>query len=61
MNPKTAKNIALALLKNEKFYIKVCHLMNLLSLDPPFEEDFLSVDAFLSQDKDFVKLSIIFT
>jgi len=49
-NPKTAKNIALMLLKNEKFYIKVCHLMNLMSLDPPFEEDFLFTETFFRSE-----------
>ena len=48
-NPKTLKNIALELGKNERFYIKVCHLMNLLSLNPPFEEDFASKQKVLEQ------------
>jgi len=39
-NQRTVLNIANACLQNQKFYIKVCHLMNLLNLDPPFEEDF---------------------
>jgi hypothetical protein len=35
-NSLTVKNIALELIKNESFYIKVCHIMNLMCLPPPF-------------------------
>ena len=44
------RNIALELLKNERLYIKVCHIMNLMSLEPPFEEDYLRPDNFLRSD-----------
>ena len=49
-NPKTVKNIALQLLTNERFYIKVCHIMNLLSLEPPFQEDYMSTESFFKSE-----------
>lgn len=50
-NPKTVKNIALLMLKNERFYIKVCHLMNLLNIEPPFEEDYLTSEKFINNEQ----------
>ena len=56
-NPKTVKNIATQLLTNERLYIKVCHLMNLLSLEPPFQEDFLATETFLKSE-DLIKVFV---
>lgn len=56
-NPKTVKNIATQMLTNERLYIKVCHLMNLLSLEPPFQEDFLATETFLKSE-DLIKVFV---
>ena len=37
----TVVNIAHQLMLNKEFYVKVCHLMNLMCLDPPFDAKFL--------------------
>jgi len=42
-NINTVVNIGIQLLKNPCFYIKVCHLMNLLCLEPPFDEHFSKI------------------
>lgn len=60
VNPKTAKNICIQLMKNEKFYVKVCHLMNLLCLNPPFENDYLTNKTYLqSHNKEKVNIHFI--
>jgi U11/U12 small nuclear ribonucleoprotein SNRNP65 len=38
-NVRTVVKIAIELLRNPAFYIKVCHIMNLLNIDPPFQSD----------------------
>lgn len=37
----TVTNIAHQLLNNREFYVRVCHLMNLMCLDPPFDSKYL--------------------
>jgi len=38
-NPSTCLNIAQELMQNKKLFTKVCHLMNIMNLHPPFIQD----------------------
>jgi len=51
----TIINIACELMMNEEFYIKVCHLMNIMCLEPPFELSF----ATKIHNKDILKEKIV--
>ena len=53
-NPKTWLNIAQEMIKDREFFVKVCHLMNMMNMHPPFVQDFTSSASFLekvSEDK----------
>jgi hypothetical protein len=60
--PEIVTNIGLELLRNKRFYIKVCHLMNLMCLKCPFESEassiFTQTNSSLINDKPILKKSL---